>query len=389
MPRTLKELHERVLELERENRNKAVAIWHLKEEKLEHGKKIEQLEEEKLELGKKMEQLKEEKLELGKKMEQLLRKQDQLPGKQDQEQILGKQDQEQVLGEQDQRDANLKIKKVTFSDEALCKEVELGDDSLFDGGADDAMKDTDADEVAEETVEIPGCAKSSGSATPRSIKANNLDSQMLSILHKEDLVGIEKNDHADEREEQQRVHEACGKRLFEHDKVQAMDQGSQQSTQEVCSSHEGGEDYSRCASGVSGGVSQGAANGNGFSNEEIFAEGRDIYFSKKVEVRLVKDWQTRESFAAKVEEVVCSRRVSSTGEKAVIVKERGNVREMRLASQGRPKEGTRLKVMWGGNFYSCSVVKTRYSAVKVHYIGWGEQFDEWVPFPSFKVKMDQ
>ena len=142
MPRTLKELHERVLELERENRAKAVTIWQLEEEMLEHGKKMEQLEE--------------EKLELGKKMEQLLRGQDQLPGKQDQEQILGKQDQEQVLGEQDQRDAKLKIKKVTYSDEALCKEVELGDDSIFDGGADDAMKDTDADEVAEETVEIPG-----------------------------------------------------------------------------------------------------------------------------------------------------------------------------------------------------------------------------------------
>jgi len=391
MPRTLKELHERVLELERENRNKAVAIWHLKEEKLEHGKKIEQLEEEKLELGKKMEQLKEEKLELGKKMEQLLRKQDQLPGKQDQEQILGKQDQEQVLGEQDQRDANLKIKKVTFSDEALCKEVELGDDSLFDGGADDAMKDTDADEVAEETVEIPGCAKSSGSATPRSITANNLDSQMLSVLHKEDLVDIEKNgkpDHGDEREEQQRVHEACGKQLVEHDEVQAMEQGAHQSTQEVCSSHEGEEDYSRCASGGSGGVSQEATNGNGFSNEEILAVGRDIYFLKKVEVRLVKDWQTRESFAAK-EEVVGSRRASSTGVKAVIVKERKHAREKRLASQGRPKEGTRLMVMWGGKFYSCSVVKTRLSAVKVHYIGWGEQFDEWVPFPSSKVKIDQ
>ena len=114
-----------------------------------------------------------------------------------------------------------------------------------------------------------------------------------------------------------------------------------------------------------------------------------MYFSKKVEVCLVKDWQARESFAAKVEEGVCSRRASSTGEKAVIVKERGHAREKRLASHGRPKEGTKLKVMWGGKFYSCSVVKTRYSAVKVHYIGWGEQFDEWVPFPSSKVKMDQ
>ena len=103
----------------------------------------------------------------------------------------------------------------------------------------------------------------------------------------------------------------------------------------------------------------------------------------------MKDWQKQESFAAKVEEVVCSRRAPSTGEKAVIVKERGHAREKRLASQGRPKEGTRLKVMWGGKLYSCSVVKTRFSAVRVHYIGWGEQYDEWVPFPSFKVKMDQ
>ena len=128
MPRTLKELHERVLQLERENRDQAVAIW----------------------------QLEEEKLELGKKMERLLGENDQLLGKQDQEQLLGKQDQEQLLGEQDQRDADLKIKKVTFSDEALCKEVELGDDSLFDGEADDAMKNSDVEEVAEEAVEIPG-----------------------------------------------------------------------------------------------------------------------------------------------------------------------------------------------------------------------------------------
>ena len=137
MPRTLKELHERVLELERENRNQAVAIW--------------QLEEEKLELGKKMEQL------LG-EQDQLLDKQDQeqLLGEQDQEKLLCKQDQEQLLGEQDQRDVDLKIKKVTFSDESLCKEVELRDDSLLDGGADDAKKDAAVEEVAEETVEIPG-----------------------------------------------------------------------------------------------------------------------------------------------------------------------------------------------------------------------------------------
>ena len=41
-------------------------------------------------------------------------------------------------------------------DESLCKEVELRDDSLLDGGADDAKKDAAVEEVAEEAVEIPG-----------------------------------------------------------------------------------------------------------------------------------------------------------------------------------------------------------------------------------------
>ena len=194
---------------------------------------------------------------------------------------------------------------------------------------------------------------------------------MLSVLHKEDPVGTEKNgkpDYGDEREEQQWVHETCGKQLFEHDRVQAMDQGTQQPTQEVCSSYEGEEDYSRCASGGSGGVSQEGVDGNGLSNEETSAKGRDLYFSKKVEVRLVKDWQKQESFAAKVEEVICSLRGPSTGEKVVENKltRRLPAREKRPTSQGRPKEGTRLKVMKGGKFYLSSVVMTRHSAAKVH-----------------------
>ena len=200
---------------------------------------------------------------------------------------------------------------------------------------------------------MPGCAKSSGHANLGSIEAKNLDSQTLSVLHKEDLVGTEKNgkpDNGDEREEQQRMHETCGKQLFEHDKVQAMDQGAQQSTQKVCSSYEGEEDYIRCASGGYGGVSHEAIDRDGLSNAGEEAPKKQF----------------------------------------VIVKEREHAREKRLASQGRPKEGTRLKVMSrGGKFYSCSVVKTRFLAVKVHYIGWGEQFDEWVQFPSSKVKMDQ
>jgi len=89
---------------------------------------------------------------------------------------------------------------------------------------------------------------------------------------------------------------------------------------------------------------------------------------KKVEVRLSKNWQTQEPFAARVEEVICSLRGSSTGEKVVEKKltRRLPAREKRPASQGRPKEGTRLKVMKGGKFYLSSVVMTRHSAAKVH-----------------------
>ena len=48
-----------------------------------------------------------------------------------------------------------------------------------------------------------------------------------------------------------------------------------------------------------------------------------------------------------------------------------------------------IKVAWGGKFYSCKVVLARQSALKVHYMGWGAEFEEWVPFPSNKVKLDK
>ena len=47
-----------------------------------------------------------------------------------------------------------------------------------------------------------------------------------------------------------------------------------------------------------------------------------------------------------------------------------------------------IKVAWGGKFYSCKVVVVRQSALKVHYMGWGAEFEEWVPFPSNKVELD-
>ena len=102
MSRTLKKLHGRLSELKKANRNQAVMIW--------------QLEEEKLELGKQMQQL---------------------------------------LGKEDQGDADFKIKKVRFTND-----VKLRDDSSSVGGV-AAMKDVRVElgaAMSEETVECSGGA---------------------------------------------------------------------------------------------------------------------------------------------------------------------------------------------------------------------------------------
>jgi len=80
--------------------------------------------------------------------------------------------------------------------------------------------------------------------------------------------------------------------------------------------------------------------------------------------------------------------LSKALKKQVEVEERFQPKKRRLASQGKLEEGDRVKVAWGGRFYSCRVVTTRQFALKVHYMGWGAEFDEWVPFPGNKVKLD-
>jgi len=80
---------------------------------------------------------------------------------------------------------------------------------------------------------------------------------------------------------------------------------------------------------------------------------------------------------------------SKAFKKKLQVEEVSAPRKRRLASQGKLKVGDRLKVAWGGKLYSCKVVLARQSALKVHYVGWGVEFEEWVPFPSNKVKMDK
>ena len=338
-------------------------------------------------------QLEEEKLELGKKMEQLLCEQDQLLGKQDQEQLLGKQDQEQLLGKQDQKDVDLKIKKVTFSDEALCKEVELGDHSLFDGGADDATKDAAVEEAAEEIVDISG-----GSIEQKAfsrhfyvggLKKLNTVSRMFDVNFFQTLfilcqvapspVDMPTWDPSRQRTWTPKRCQSCIKRtLWAPRRMGSLITGMKGRSSKGCTRHVESSSLNTIKS-------------------KQWTKARSSQHKKFV--RRMKVRRTTSDVPLGVMEVsheaIDRDGLSNAGEEApkkqfVIVKEREHAREKRLASQGRPKEGTRLKVMSrGGKFYSCSVVKTRFLAVKVHYIGWGEQFDEWVQFPSSKVKMDQ
>ena len=52
------------------------------------------------------------------------------------------------------------------------------------------------------------------------------------------------------------------------------------------------------------------------------------------------------------------------------------------------KEGDKLKVASDGCFYSCRVVTAKHEELKVHYMGWSAEFDEWIPYPSFRVRLD-
>ena len=63
-------------------------------------------------------------------------------------------------------------------------------------------------------------------------------------------------------------------------------------------------------------------------------------------------------------------------------------RPQRLASKGKVKLGDKVKVSWGGRIYNCKVVVVRRSALKVHYLGWASEFDEWIPFPSSRLELN-
>ena len=60
-----------------------------------------------------------------------------------------------------------------------------------------------------------------------------------------------------------------------------------------------------------------------------------------------------------------------------------------FTKKGNFKEGDKLKVASDGCFYSCRVVTAKHEEVKVHYMGWSAEFDEWIPYPSFRVKLDK
>ena len=52
--------------------------------------------------------------------------------------------------------------------------------------------------------------------------------------------------------------------------------------------------------------------------------------------------------------------------------------EARLVSRGKADVGDEVTVFWKGEEFKCKVVEVKEGAVKVHYVGWGAVYDEWV-----------
>ena len=124
--------------------------------------------------------------------------------------------------------------------------------------------------------------------------------------------------------------------------------------------------------------------------------GRDLrLYSRKVNTRSmrgeVKLGITEEPLQQETVEPRRKRRrkVDQEGNIAAGLEENGNPEEssqgaddVRLVSKGKPGLGDKVMVSWEGSNYSCKVVAVKATMLKVHYSGWSDGYDQWVPIPS-------
>ena len=57
-------------------------------------------------------------------------------------------------------------------------------------------------------------------------------------------------------------------------------------------------------------------------------------------------------------------------------------KEVQLVSKGKLGLGDQVTVSWEGDYYKCKVVAVDAVMVKVHYLGWSNGYDEWIPILS-------
>jgi hypothetical protein len=48
------------------------------------------------------------------------------------------------------------------------------------------------------------------------------------------------------------------------------------------------------------------------------------------------------------------------------------------AAADHPDSGPALEVSWGGQWWPAEIVDERCDLTKIHYVGWGNDWDEWV-----------
>jgi hypothetical protein len=62
---------------------------------------------------------------------------------------------------------------------------------------------------------------------------------------------------------------------------------------------------------------------------------------------------------------------------------------MRTAAPNRPvqhpKIGQRLEVEWHGSWWAAEVVQAKNGFYKIHYTGWGPEWDEWIETPRMRA----
>ncbi|MEZ4227221.1 MAG: agenet domain-containing protein [Polyangiaceae bacterium] len=52
--------------------------------------------------------------------------------------------------------------------------------------------------------------------------------------------------------------------------------------------------------------------------------------------------------------------------------------EIATSDARTPSTASSVEILWGGSWWDGSIVDRRGKSVKVHYTGWGDQWDEWM-----------